>query len=598
MLEFLKSIKDVMALSGEVLEKTLRSLSLTSNTKAAAKKSKKVAGVFEKLDNSITQLKYRSSAARVAIDSGKKAFSFIFSEKVAKIVGIGLAGFAFAAAAATPPVAVAMLAVSTAGFAAKVAGGVIQRRNFRKIQDEEKALVRLIQHKHKSIEIAHKIEKTHPGIKFSSDLAKSIGLSSLTLPDHSQEKLSKLDRAALIKSLQDKKLSPIARSALTKKLSLLDNQDISSQKYEEGRSTYGNAAKEVLKSGGLKLAGDLSTAAANIANPVGLAIAVVSSATGFISETRGRHEVSDQKQALKNSIELFRKRSDVPGYDNLAELDVLSRKAKLEAKALEKLSGNKDFIAALKDNDVTLLRQMVTTAKHQVTFEERALEQSKELKLLIKEKKQAVQKTINLILKERYDEYHSKATEQLKAHNITDPSEKQVLQAMKEIAKIEAKQTVELNRGFNKKETEAEIAAVRKGGRDYEAFRSSDKKADIIAEYESQGKQTRWQKFKKLMSDIGTSFNIFSREELTVKKPHRLLVAEHLSDFAIHKHEHSKDHQAERVRFDKQKQEVIKIHEHLMERSLLSPYAVSVRKIVAPSSTPVVSRRAALAVAP
>lgn len=594
MLHLFKVIKDIFTVSGNILDKAGQSMDLASDSTAVAKKITKVAGIFERLSNAVTKLKYKSPRTKAALELTKQAFNFIFSPKVARIVGIGLAIFAFVAAASTPPGAIALLTASTVGFVAKVASEVNQKRNLRKVQAEEKALARLVKNKHKAIGHANIVN-------LAPSLAKDIGLSSLTLPNEDQNKLSKLDRKKLIADLKNPKLGLLPRAKMTEQLELLDKQVISSQKYTEGKSTRWNAAKKVFKSGGLKLIGDLSTMAAHASNPVGLTLAVGSSVVGFIGETNERHEISDQKQALKNSIELFRKRPDVPGYDSLEELQAQSRQAKLEAKALEKLVTNEKFLGIKAELDATQdpaeqkslidqLKQIVTNAKHEVIFEERAKESSGELKSFLKEKSEAIAVRVEHKLAQEYQDYYEKAKTELSQHDIADPSEKQILQAMKELAKKNAKE--EINSAFKGKQNGVEISIKEKGNESLLHLSSStDKKLDIITQYEAQDSQTRWEKFKKLAADAGDTFNVFSNEELTVKRPHQLLVQQHLSEFAIHHSEKSSSesiaqHKQALENFNKDKKAVMSIHAHLMEKALLSDYAISARKILAAPTQP------------
>jgi hypothetical protein len=573
MLEFLKAIKDALDMTGNILEDTGESLKISADAKAAAQENKKVASFLEKLGNAFTRMQYKSPLMQKAVVYSKQAFKFIFSEKVARTLGVSLAGFAFASAAATPPIALAFLAVSTIGFTAKVVSSIIQKRNLSKTEDEARSLERLIENKHRIIDAAHKL-----GLQ--PKLAKAIGLGSMTLPENHDKKLSKIHRDSLLQKLQNKTLDPATRRQLIAHLDALNRQVISSQKYETGRSTYMNAAQKVFLSTGTKLTGDLATAAANIANPIGLGITTIASAAGLLSDIRTRQQLSDQKQALKNSIELFRQRLDVPGYDNLDELHLHSRKAELEAKALERLQANEEFKEDIKQENVAKLQQAVQEMKHQIIFEERAIASSKPLQQLKQQQKEATQKLINHTLYKQYDEYRALSSAKLIAIGIKAPTEKQILQAMKELASIDAEKTIE--KQYNQDHLRALAEARTNGQKAYAAYtRSGNKTPDIISSYERQDHQTKWDTLKRFISDITEAFNFFSRDKLTIAKPHKLLVTNHLSSFAIHKDEHDLSHAQAKAQFEKARVAVLSVHENMIKKTLLSPYAISARQILA-----------------
>jgi len=583
-MKIIDAITGVLGTYSKTLE-TRKEIKLgTKYVNLAIPKTGKLATLRKNISNRITIVGYKNPRLKKTFDGASNTISTIASPKIARNVGITLA-IVGASAIAFPFSAIA-LGIASIGYVAKVASETSQLRNLKKVQEEEKSLERLVKHKHQSIELAHRLEKTHH-INLTPDLAKSIGLSCIALPDDNQDKLSKLNRGAIIAQLKDKNLSASKNKKLSQQLSDLNKQLISSQKHEGAHSTFASSAKKVFRGSGPKILGDIATAAVHIANPVSFTASIVFSVAGFLGETQARHRISDQKQALKNSIELFRKRSDVPGYDNLEELHNHSRKAKLEAKALEKLAENKVFVEALKNKNIPLMKEMVYGAKHQVIFEEKALTESKELKQLITIKKKKVKQKIEKYLSEDYDSFREKSSKELVAAGIKDPTEQQILYSMKELAKTQAKE--EINKEYSDKEAKIENDARDKGKRDYaQHVKAGDKSIDLISQYENQDNHTKWQKFKKLMSDIGGSFNIFKEEKLEVKKPHKLLVSEHLSELAIHQHEHDKTHVEEKLEFNKKKREVVAIHSHLMGEALLSPYAVSATKTAHPSVKPVV----------
>jgi hypothetical protein len=488
---------------------------------------KTVAGISEtnktlsqKLKNIVnnhTQRKYKSVAYR----NLSKAGAILTSSKMGRIFTLAASTFAFVSLAVFPPLAIAAVAISATAFVSSVIKQTIQKRNFDKVKDEEQALEKLVKNKHKSIEIAQKIN-------LSPEVARQIGLTSILKPEQSgSPKLSKFSRQSLIEKQKTGSLTADEKLMLKK----FNSDIVLSQKNEEGRTTAGKAIRKTLTSNSAELmASTVCGVGLNILamNPIGVGISLSSAVISVAGDSIERYELSNHKQILKNSVEHFRTRDDVDGYDSLAEIQAISRRAKLECKALEKLAMSDEFLKAKDNNNIALMSKLVKSAKLEVVIKEKALSESPELRNFSQEREKLIDKKVEQFLENNFESLENEAK---KALGNNDDRE-HILSAMREIAIHQI--TKEVDELTNKQKETLEQKAIEDTK---QKMQTNPASMEGVSEekYINQDNQSLWQKTKKIFSDLGNSINIFKNEELKVEEPLRLLTRERFQSFAIHK---------------------------------------------------------------
>jgi hypothetical protein len=359
---------------------------------------------------------------------------------------------------------------------------------------------------------------------------------------------------------------------------------ISSQKNEDGRTSAKKAFWKALVSDNLRFVGELAGTVLNYAvNPITALVGSVSFTLGAVFHTKERQEVSNQKQTLKNAIEHFRTRADVPGYNSLGELQKLSREAKLETKALEKLSNNQSFrdeVAKGDAADVTKLQSFLLKAKAEVVREDQALSSSSEVKKFLQERESLVEQRKEKLLREHFNDFEKVAIEQLgEAGDVQKTIEAMKLiadaQARKEVYSETASKENELVQGAFKKMPEV-------AEKDYHV---------LVSKYENQDQKTTMQKVKEVAKEVANGFNVFDHDLLSVREPDRLLHREDLQKFTLHK-EHAEVHKEHEEIYHNKTQELKRGTQEEMSE------VVKIERKLAPFLQKVYSSESSLVTAP
>jgi hypothetical protein len=456
--------------------------------------TKSISDWFDSLQIRISKASYDSIFVRGFV----KVFNLAFQSKISRVSSFIFAIIAFTNPFVGPVAAAALFGVSVFGFAVATISEVVQKRNLRKLQKEEDSLKTLTKYKAKSLKLA-------PGLELKSDLAKRIGLESLATDGFKVSGNSKAE-VRFLRSLS------IRNKNIGKKLAV--------QKNEDGKTSDLKAAKKTLRQNLVQWGSSLATSIANAASPVMLTLSIVSTLWNFRSEKAQRHESSNLKQQLKNNIIEFRKKPTIPPYDDVEELQLFTRKTKLQYFALEKLKDNEVFKEAIRKGDILLLKQLVKTAKASAALEQDALEKSKTFKSFKNKKKNEIEKLKYSKLRKDFKSLREGAivllqaekmkSEKVGADKVTEEiNEKDIIKKVEDIATDQAAKEIDKKFAKEKKDLIKEVIS---------SYRKKASEQDMqIHAYEFKDKNGSLSHLKRFFLDMFDSINIFRLENFSIK---------------------------------------------------------------------------------
>lgn len=527
MLKMISDIINVFSQAGNVLT---RSSDTNNIANIALEKSKKI-GFFQRWAIKHSKFKDTHLWYGKLYEKAGKAFSFLSSSKVYRVVTIAGAVFGLATSFLFPPLAIGLTAAALIGVTSSLIADTIQKRNLKKVQKEEKALERVIKSKKVIVDLAKTVD-------ISIDMAKKIGLTSILIRED-QDKLSKNPRKDIIRKITNLKakearggLSAEEKthlSSLEGKLRLLKRDTIANEKNDDGRTSARKAIRKTLFSRTIEWGGNVAAVLLNAFNPVAFCLVIVSTFASLVSEGAERKKNSNQKQELKKAIEVFRQRLDVPGYDSVEEIEKISRTAQLEAKALKSLSENEEFKQYIRGGEVEKAKDMIRNAKYKIVLEKEKLRNYEPLKQFHKKCAEMIQKKSEEYLAEHYNELHEHA-ESLLGNGA---SEKKIIKAIHELAKL--KVTEEVSELVKAKKSQIKMQAV--GSIRIDELVGAADKDYIIAGYENQGTKTSLGKAKEFMGDLLDTANVFKTESFAVEKPHKLISESYTQAHYLHHEE-------------------------------------------------------------